>query len=102
MTIRKDIVEYLRSGETGLKNIGVEIEHFVIDSHGNQIEFDEVAELIDDVVSKKKYLPDFLRIFAEQLLAKSTSKIIIHLWKKTAWITSGSLCTTEPYLIRMN
>lgn len=57
MTIRKDIVDYLRSGETSLKNIGVEIEHFVIDSNGIQIGFDEVTGLIDDMVSKNKYKP---------------------------------------------
>lgn len=57
MTIREDIVEYLRLGEKKSKNLGVEIEHFVVDSNGIQIGFDEVTGLIDDVVSKHNYKP---------------------------------------------
>lgn len=49
MSIRKDIVDYIRSGESQEKGLGLEIEHFVIDDKGNQIEFHEVSSLIENV-----------------------------------------------------
>lgn len=49
MSIRDEIREYLRSGETDSKDLGLEIEHFVVDSNGDQIGFHEISKLIYDV-----------------------------------------------------
>ena len=35
----KDIYEYVKSGETKRQNLGLEIEHFVVDKNGVQITF---------------------------------------------------------------
>lgn len=61
MLIIEDAVEYLRAGEKKTENIGVEIEHFVVNEKGNQICFDEITKLIDVVASQKnakKYITD--------------------------------------------
>lgn len=49
MSFIKDISEYIRSGETESQNLGLEIEHFIIDDSGNQIDFHEISNLIDRV-----------------------------------------------------
>ena len=49
MDFLKYISEYIRSGESNDKNLGLEIEHFIINDEGRQIEFHEISELIDQV-----------------------------------------------------
>ena len=49
MSIYEDIVEYIKSGETTDKKLGLEIEHFVVDDEGKQISFDKVVSLIEEV-----------------------------------------------------
>ena len=44
MDFLKYISEYIRSGESKDKNLGLEIEHFIIDDEGRQIEFHEISE----------------------------------------------------------
>ena len=46
MSIKNDVAEYIRSGETHNQELGLEIEHFVIDHDGKQIGFHEISELI--------------------------------------------------------
>lgn len=52
MSIVNDISNYIRSGETHSQELGLEIEHFIIDENGDQIGFDEVSSLINEVGSK--------------------------------------------------
>ena len=52
MSIVKDISDYLRSGESDDKNLGLEIEHFIIDEKGIQMGFHEISALIDEVGKK--------------------------------------------------
>ncbi len=47
-----DIYRYIESGETDNENLGLEIEHFVLDDEGNQITFDEIVPLIEEVGKK--------------------------------------------------
>ncbi len=49
MGFRKDISEYIRSGETDSQNLGLEIEHFIINDEGVQIDFHEISHLINQV-----------------------------------------------------
>ena len=49
MGFRKDISEYIRSGETDSQNLGLEIEHFIINDEGVQIDFHEISNLINQV-----------------------------------------------------
>ena len=49
MGLLNDISNYIREGETENQNLGLEIEHFVVDDHGNQIGFHEITELISQV-----------------------------------------------------
>ena len=49
MSLLQKIYDYIKSGETDTENLGLEIEHFVVDENGAQIGFDEVASLIDCV-----------------------------------------------------
>lgn len=49
MSIVKDISEYIKSGESAKKNLGLEIEHFIIDKNGVQIGFHEISSLINEV-----------------------------------------------------
>ena len=46
MSIRSDIAEYIRSGETDSQGLGLEIEHFIVNDEGVQIGFDEISGLI--------------------------------------------------------
>ena len=43
---RKEIADYIRSGEASSQNLGLEVEHFIIDEHGDQIDFDTISGLI--------------------------------------------------------
>ncbi len=49
MSYLNDISEYIRSGESDDTNLGLEIEHFIINDEGIQIGFHEISELIDKV-----------------------------------------------------
>lgn len=52
MCFTKDISNYIRNGETSSKKLGLEIEHFIIDKNGDQIEFDEISSLVESVGNK--------------------------------------------------
>lgn len=43
------ISDYIRSGETEAESLGLEIEHFVVDRWGNQIPFEEISYLVNQV-----------------------------------------------------
>jgi len=49
MSVTKVIEDYIRSGETKDKKLGLEIEHFVINDKGIQITFPEITQLIEKV-----------------------------------------------------
>ena len=49
MSLKNDIKEYIRKGESDSTGLGLEIEHFVINDEGTQIGFHEVSSLIDGV-----------------------------------------------------
>ena len=49
MGLLQDIYDYIKSGETETQNLGLEIEHFVVNEKGIQIGFDEVTSLIEKV-----------------------------------------------------
>lgn len=49
MTLLQNIYDYIKSGETDNENLGLEIEHFVVDDYGHQIKFDEITPLIQFV-----------------------------------------------------
>ena len=43
------IADYIRSGESFENNLGLEIEHFVVNKDGDQIGFEEISNLIFEV-----------------------------------------------------
>jgi len=47
MSFIEDISAYIRSGESLDENLGLEIEHFIINDEGNQIDFHEISTLIN-------------------------------------------------------
>ena len=47
MSFIEDISSYIRSGESDSENLGLEIEHFVINDKGQQMEFHEISSLIN-------------------------------------------------------
>ena len=49
MSIKNDIADYIRNGETSSQGLGLEIEHFVINEEGNQIDFHEISYLIKHI-----------------------------------------------------
>lgn len=49
MTMLRDIASYMKSGESPDHNLGLEIEHFIVNEKGNQIGFDEISGLIRDI-----------------------------------------------------
>ena len=49
MSYINEISEYIRSGEFNDRNLGLEIEHFIVNDEGYQIGFHEISELIDKV-----------------------------------------------------
>lgn len=46
MSIREEIREYLKSGESESRDLGLEIEHFIVNDDGVQIGFHEISDLI--------------------------------------------------------
>ncbi|MBQ4270795.1 MAG: hypothetical protein II718_03140, partial [Clostridiales bacterium] len=52
MSFLKTIEKYLRSGETSSKDLGLEIEHFILDKNGDQIPFDVISPLILEIGNK--------------------------------------------------
>ena len=78
MSLHEDIVEYIRSGETAVQALGLEVEHFVVNDEGIQIGFDEVTELIREV--------------AERLSAK----VIYMDGYPVGYVTDGYSVTLEP------
>ena len=49
MSFKEEISSYIRSGESDSENLGLEIEHFVINDKGQQMEFHEISSLIKEV-----------------------------------------------------
>lgn len=49
MSFLEDISKYIRSGEADDENLGLEIEHFVINDEGTQMGFHEISALISQV-----------------------------------------------------
>ena len=49
MSILKDISDYIRSGESSDENLGLEVEHFIVNDEGVQMGFHEISNLIDQV-----------------------------------------------------
>lgn len=49
MSIYQDIYDYIKNGETTTENLGLEIEHFIVNDEGVQIGFDEITSLIEKV-----------------------------------------------------
>lgn len=49
MSFLNEISEYIKNGEAETENLGLEIEHFIIDKNGLQIQFAEISSLIDQV-----------------------------------------------------
>ena len=47
MGFLEDISAYIRSGEALDQNLGLEIEHFIINDEGKQMEFSEISSLIN-------------------------------------------------------
>ena len=52
MSFLPDVYEYLKNGETESENLGLEIEHFVVNEKGEQIRFEEISPLIDKVAKE--------------------------------------------------
>ncbi|MBQ6637608.1 MAG: hypothetical protein IJH82_03035 [Lachnospiraceae bacterium] len=49
MGMMEDISDYLKSGESESRDLGLEIEHFIVDENGDQIGFDEISNLISQI-----------------------------------------------------
>ena len=49
MSFLKDISDYIRSGESSDENLGLEVEHFIVNDEGVQMSFHEISNLIDQV-----------------------------------------------------
>ena len=49
MSFLKDISDYIRSGESSDENLGLEVEHFIVNDEGVQMAFHEISNLIDQV-----------------------------------------------------
>lgn len=78
MSLHSAIVDYIRSGETSGQELGLEIEHFVVNDKGIQIGFDEVTKLIGEV--------------AEDLSAE----VIYMDGYPVGYVTTGYSVTLEP------
>ena len=78
MSIKDDIKNYIRKGESDSQGLGLEIEHFVINDKGEQIGFHEVSFLLEKM--------------AEILHAK----IIYMDGYPVGYITEGYSITLEP------
>lgn len=49
MSFKDNISDYIKSGETDNENLGLEIEHFIVNDEGVQIDFHEISSLISQV-----------------------------------------------------
>ncbi|MBR1506893.1 MAG: hypothetical protein IJ619_02675 [Eubacterium sp.] len=49
MNFQREIADYIRSGESEDQNLGLEIEHFIINDEGKQMEFHEISRLVNEV-----------------------------------------------------
>ena len=49
MSFLKDISDYIRLGESSDENLGLEVEHFIVNDEGVQMGFHEISNLIDQV-----------------------------------------------------
>ncbi len=49
MSLLPEIYEYIKSGESDAEDLGLEIEHFIVDEKGRQISFEEITSLIEGV-----------------------------------------------------
>ena len=47
-----DLDEYIRQGETDSRDLGLEIEHFVLNDKGMPMDFHEISDLIREVAEK--------------------------------------------------
>lgn len=52
MSFLKKIESYIRSGESASQDLGLEIEHFIIDKNGDQIPFDVISPMILEIGNK--------------------------------------------------
>lgn len=63
MSLIKDISDYIRKGESSSKKLGLEIEHFIVDDNGVQIDFHTISDLIkkvgDDLGAKIIYMDGY-------------------------------------------
>ena len=63
MSLLSDVSAYIRSGETTTKKLGLEIEHFIINEKGVQIDFHQISNLIkavgDSLGAKIIYMDGF-------------------------------------------
>ena len=63
MSLIKEISDYIRSGETSSQKLGLEIEHFVINENGIQIDFHQISNMIrsvgDSLGAKIVYMDGF-------------------------------------------
>ncbi|MBO4603937.1 MAG: hypothetical protein J5657_01405 [Clostridiales bacterium] len=63
MAIRDEIRDYIRSGESMSEDLGLEIEHFIVDDSGVQIGFHEISDLIlkvgNDLGAKIVYMDGY-------------------------------------------
>ena len=56
MSLLEQIRDYIQSGETTKERLGLEIEHFVVDERGVQIEFDKISNLIEKTAKENGML----------------------------------------------
>ena len=63
MAIREDIIKFIQSGETSGQQLGLEIEHFVVNEKGLMMGFDEITGLIskvaEDLQAKKIFMDGY-------------------------------------------
>lgn len=52
MDLKTSVAEYIRQGETDSRDLGLEIEHFVLNDKGMPMDFHEISDLIREVAEK--------------------------------------------------
>ncbi len=52
MSLLEQIRDYIQSGETTKERLGLEIEHFVVDERGIQIEFHKISDLLEKIAKE--------------------------------------------------
>ena len=52
MSMVNDVAEYIRQGETSSEDLGLEIEHFILDDKGMPIDFHTVSDLIRETADR--------------------------------------------------